>query len=116
MKCPICGADNDFGAKVCASCGSNLNTRGGADIVMRDDGSADHAGESRWKSGAGLAGAGGLAALLKTGLIFKLWTIFALVRLAHLAFLGGSGIIIAIVGIVFIIGGAIFRYRRKLHL
>ena len=61
---------------------------------MRKDGSHDHAGESRWKSGAGLAGFGGLGALFKTGLLLKLWAVFTLFRLVHVAFLGGSGIML----------------------
>ena len=113
MKCPICGADNGHSAKVCSSCGSNLNTRGGADIVMSKDGSVDHAGESRWKAGAGMAGVGGLAALGKIGglsLVFKLWSVIYLIRLASL---GGIGIVIAIIAGVAIIAGGVFRYRNR---
>jgi len=115
MNCPICGADNSHAAKVCPSCGSNLRTRGGADIVMKDDGSVDHAGDSRWKSGAGMAGVGGVGAFLKFGGLglFKLLWIFQLVRIASF---GGAGILIAVLGGIGLITASFFRYRRRLHI
>ena len=114
MKCPICQADNSSFAKTCQSCGSNLNTRGGADIVLRQDGTADHAGDSRWKAGAGTVGVGALAGLAKfgvLGLVFKLYWVYALV---HLAAAGGVATIIGIAGIVALAAGTLFRFRKRL--
>ena len=114
MKCPICLTENPPGAKTCSACGSNLKTRGGADIVMRDDGTVDHAGNSRWKSGAGMAGGGLLLGLGKMGalsLLFKAYWIYALLRLASA---GGTATIIGIGAILALVIGTIFRFRRRL--
>jgi hypothetical protein len=111
MKCPICGADATASTSVCASCGSNLKTRGGADIVVKKDGTVDHAGDSRWRGGAGMAGAGGLAAIFKTGLIFKVWSLFYLFRLA--AFGGATGIVVAVLLGAGLVTFSIFRHRHR---
>lgn len=113
VNCPICQADNSLGAKTCASCGSNMKTRGGADIVVHHDGTVHHAGDSRWKTGAGMAGAGGLAGLAKLGAfggILKFYLIFNLIRLIGF---GGTGAIIGIVALTALVGTTVFRIWRR---
>ncbi|HEV3310584.1 MAG TPA: hypothetical protein VG815_08715 [Chloroflexota bacterium] len=83
---------------------------------MRQDGSADHAGESRWKMGAGAAGGGTLLALGKFGLISSIFKIYWIVSLVRLASLGGWGIVIAVAGIAAIVGGSLFHFRRRLSI
>src|SRR5579884_858038 len=116
MLCPICRADIADGSKVCPSCGSNTATRGGADIILRDDGSLDHAGSSRWKAGLGTAGGAGILAVAKfkalAFLLLKVYWIFGLVRLA--TFGGTVGLIVGVSLIAVIVLGSLFHFRRRL--
>jgi hypothetical protein len=84
--------------------------------VLRNDGTADHAGDSRWKAGAGTVGVGALAGLAKfgvLGLVFKAYWIYALVRLTvH----GGMFAIVGIAGIAALIVATVFGFRRRLHI
>jgi hypothetical protein len=79
---------------------------------MREDGTVHHAGDSRWKVGAGV-GAGALAGLAKfgvLGLLFKAYWIYALI---HLAAAGGVATVIAVAGIVALVAGSLLRFRRR---
>lgn len=81
---------------------------------MHSDGTADHAGDSRWKAGAGTAGIGAFAGLAKFGLlslIFKLYWLWALI---HLMVLGGGYAIAGAIGIVVLVAGTLLGYRRRL--
>ena len=103
--------ENAPGARECTACGSNLKTRGGADIIMRHDGTVDHAGDSRWKAGAGTAGGGLLLALAKfKGFLFVIPKLYLILALVHISSIGGMASIIGILVIVALVVGSIFGF------
>lgn len=89
-----------------------MKASGGADIVVKQDGTIHHAGTSRWKAG-GMAGAGGLAALAKFGalpLLLKGYWIFALFRLSTR---GGGAAVFGLGAVLLIVVGSLWRFRRR---
>lgn len=117
VKCPICQAENPGRGGVCSACGSNMSSRGGADIVLHKDGSLDHAGDSRWKVGGGAAGTAALIGLAKfkalAFLLLKLYWVFSLIRLTTF---GGWAAVAGMAGIAFLVAGSLFRFRRRIHI